>query len=105
MRRRRAATQGTARRKGTAAKPARGKPSGRVRSAGTSRARRGLPEDVARAAVGHEPAAALGDKVRLDLSVLLDRDQAERLTARAIREGKNLEALVAEILEATSAEG
>jgi hypothetical protein len=32
--------------------------------------------------------------------VTLSRAQADRLTARAITEGKNLDALVAEILEA-----
>lgn len=40
----------------------------------------------------------------MSLTVFLSREQAERLTAKAIREGKNLEALVAEILEATPAE-
>src|SRR5262249_3105598 len=39
---------------------------------------------------------------KLTLTVLLTRAQAERLTARAIREGKNLDALVAEILGAAS---
>jgi hypothetical protein len=38
--------------------------------------------------------------VKLRLTISLERSQAERLTARAIREGKNLEALVAEILQA-----
>jgi hypothetical protein len=47
-------------------------------------------------------AAPSGGKVSLTLSLSLTRAQAERLTARAIREGKNLEALVAEILEAAS---
>jgi len=42
------------------------------------------------------------DKVKLTLTVSLSREQAERLTAKAIREGKNLEALVTEILEAVS---
>jgi hypothetical protein len=41
-----------------------------------------------------------GDRVKLHLTISLSRRQAERRTARAIREGKNLEALVAEILEA-----
>jgi len=45
-------------------------------------------------------AAPSRDKVRLTLSVSLSREQAERLTARAIHEGKNLKALVAEIQEA-----
>ena len=40
------------------------------------------------------------DKVKLTLTVFLNREDAERLTTRAIREGKNLEAMVAEILEA-----
>ncbi len=39
-------------------------------------------------------------KVKLPLTIVLDRDVAERLSTRAIREGKNLETLVAEILEA-----
>ena len=39
-----------------------------------------------------------GDKVKLPLTFVLDREVAERLR-RAIREGKKLEALVAEILE------
>jgi hypothetical protein len=45
-----------------------------------------------------------GGRVKLTLSVTLSRAQAERLTARAIAEGKNLNALVAEILEATPTE-
>ncbi len=63
----------------------------------------GEPEEAARAAIAHEPRATpSGDKVKLTLTVSLSREQAERLTARAIRKDKNLEALVAEILEATS---
>ena len=42
------------------------------------------------------------DKVKVTLTVALNREEAERLTARAIREGKNLEAPVAEMLEAAS---
>jgi hypothetical protein len=61
---------------------------------------------VARAAVAHEATAtASREKVKLTLTVFLDREQAERLTARAIREGKNLEGLVAEILEGEAAAG
>jgi hypothetical protein len=53
--------------------------------------------------MAHEAQASpSGDKIKLPLTVSLSRAQAERLTARAIREGKNLDALVAEILEATS---
>jgi len=40
--------------------------------------------------------------VKVSLTLTLSRAQAERLTARAIREGKNLDALVAEILEKTA---
>jgi len=39
-----------------------------------------------------------GDKVKLPLTFVLDREVAERLR-RAIREGKKLEALIADILE------
>jgi hypothetical protein len=61
------------------------------------------PADVdkaARLAIARrgQPAGG-GDKVRLTLTILLARRKAERLSARAIREEKNLEA-AAEILEA-----
>jgi hypothetical protein len=60
------------------------------------------PEQFAEAAVAHEAQATpSGDKAKLTLTVFLSRWQAERLTARTIGEGKNLEALVAEILAAT----
>jgi hypothetical protein len=39
-------------------------------------------------------------RVRLTLTIFLGRKKAERLSARAIREAKNLEAVVADILEA-----
>ncbi len=72
-------------------------PSGSLREAA------GEPEQAAKAAMAHEPRATpSGSKVKLTLTVSLSRAQAERLTARAIREGKNLEALVAEILESAS---
>jgi hypothetical protein len=58
------------------------------------------PKELARAAIAHDaPAGPSGDKVKVPLTLTLSRAQAERLTARAIREGKNLDALVAEILE------
>ena len=61
------------------------------------------PDDTARAAVAHESTPSpTGDRVKLRLTLSLSPSQAERLTARAIREGKNLVALVAEILEAAS---
>jgi hypothetical protein len=59
---------------------------------------------VADSAITHEARAvpSAPDKVKLTLTVFLNRKDAERLTARAIREGKNLGALVAEMLEAES---
>jgi len=58
------------------------------------------PKELARAAIAHDaPAGLSGDKVKVSLTLTLSRAQAERLTARAIRESKNLDALVAEILE------
>ncbi len=62
------------------------------------------PETIAHPAVAHEGQAAPGGKVKLTLGVTLSRVQADRLTARAIAEGKNLDALVAEILEAAPTE-
>jgi hypothetical protein len=58
------------------------------------------PEDLARKAMARQPTGASGKKVKLSLTVFLSREQAERLTARAIRARKNLAALVTEILEA-----
>ena len=58
-------------------------------------------EQAARLAIARRAQrAGTGDKVRLTLTIFLTRDKAERLSARAIREQKNLEAVVAEILEA-----
>jgi hypothetical protein len=57
------------------------------------------PEDLARKAMAHQPTGASGKKVKLSLTVFLSREQAERLTARAIRARKNLAALVGKILE------
>lgn len=71
-------------------RPARRRPAKAARS----------PEAIGRAAVAHEAEPVLGGKVRLTLRITLSRGQGERLAARAIREGKNLDALVAEILEA-----
>jgi hypothetical protein len=59
------------------------------------------PEQAAKAAIAHEGRAipSSPDKVKLTLNLSLSREHAERLTAKAIRKGKNLEALVAEILD------
>ena len=58
-------------------------------------------EKAARLAIARraQPAGS-SDKVRLVLTIFLSRKKAERLSARAIREEKNFEATVAEILEA-----
>jgi hypothetical protein len=63
-----------------------------------------IPIDIDRAArfaiARRAKRAGTSDKARLTLTIFLARDKAERLSARAIREQKNLEAVVAEILEA-----
>jgi len=61
--------------------------------------RKPLPEALARDAIAHEEVAP-GGKVRMTLRVVLPRQVAEALAARAIREEKNIVALVTEILEA-----
>jgi hypothetical protein len=62
------------------------------------------PEERARAAVAKEESLP-GEKVRLTFRLVLERRVAEALSARAIREEKNLPALVTEILEAATAHG
>ena len=66
--------------------------------------RKPLPAELARDAIAHEDEAP-GGKVRMTFRVVLSRDQAEVLAARAIQEEKNLETLVAEILEAAAVKG
>jgi hypothetical protein len=56
------------------------------------------PEEVARAAVAKRPTTPAG-RVSYTLTLAFPRKVAEALTARAIREGKRLDALIAEILE------
>jgi hypothetical protein len=63
---------------------------------------RPLPEEMARDAIAHEEAVG-ADKVRMTFRVVLGRQQAEALAARAIREEKNIGALVTEILETAAA--
>jgi predicted HicB family RNase H-like nuclease len=65
--------------------------------------RKPLPEELARDAIAHEDEAP-GDKVRMTFRVMLTREQAEALAARAIREEKNLDTWVAEILETAARE-
>jgi hypothetical protein len=66
--------------------------------------RRSLPEEMARDAVAHEESVG-GDKVRMTFRVVLGRQHAEALAARAIREEKNIGMLVTEILEAAATKG
>jgi predicted HicB family RNase H-like nuclease len=64
-------------------------------------ARKPLAEELAHDAVAHEKAAP-GDRVEMVFRLRLSNPVAEALTARAVREQKNLTALVAEILEAAA---
>jgi hypothetical protein len=63
--------------------------------------RKPAPEQLARNAIAREEAVA-GDRVRLTFRVVLARQDAEALAARAIRQEKNLETLVTETLEAAA---
>jgi hypothetical protein len=56
---------------------------------------------MARDAIAHEEEAPDG-KVRMTFRVVLPRQVAEALAARAIREERNIGALVTEILEAAA---
>ena len=56
------------------------------------------PEAMARAAGARKPTTPSGHRVKLTL--FLPHDVAEYVTARAIREGKNVADVVAEILGA-----
>jgi hypothetical protein len=66
--------------------------------------RKSLPEELAHDAVAHEKTAP-GDRVEMVFRVRLRKPVAEALTARAVREEKNLVTLVAEILEAEARKG
>ena len=66
--------------------------------------RKSLPEELAHDAIAHEKAAP-GDRVEMVFRVRLRKPVAEALTARAVREEKNLVTLVAEILEAAARRG
>jgi hypothetical protein len=57
------------------------------------------PEERARAVVSKAEALP-GDKVRLTLRIVLVRRDAEALSARAIREERNVEGVVEDILTA-----
>jgi len=74
---------------------------GRSTPAAPKRPRAQTPEEIAQAATAHDiPAGPSGDKVKVSLTLSLSRAQVKHLTARAFREGKNLEALAGELLEA-----
>ena len=62
------------------------------------------PEQLAKAAVAKRP-AVMGrpDRVEVALRFTLSRAAMERLTTRAIREGRSLESLIAELLEGEGA--
>ena len=66
--------------------------------------RKPLPEERARAAIAHEESIP-GGKVRMTFRVVLAREHAEALAARAIGEEKDIVTLVTEILEAAAAAG
>jgi hypothetical protein len=63
--------------------------------------RKPLPEDRAREAIAREESVP-GDKVRMTFRVVLPRQAAEALAARAIREERNVVDVVTEILEAAA---
>jgi hypothetical protein len=64
------------------------------------------PEQAAKVAVARRARPSpLPDHVRFTLMLDLPRALAERLSARAIREGNNLEALVLEALKASLERG
>jgi hypothetical protein len=71
---------------------------------GLGEARTGVePELAAKAAIARRAkASALPEHVKLVLTLDLRRALAERLSAKAIREGKNLDGVVIEILEAAA---
>jgi hypothetical protein len=58
------------------------------------------PEELATRAMANQPTGASGKKLKLTMTIYLTREQAEKLTARAIRSNRNLAALCSEILEA-----
>jgi hypothetical protein len=63
-----------------------------------------LPEARACAAIAREESLP-GDRVRMTFRLVLARQDAEALAARAIREEKNLPALVEEILADAAVRG
>ena len=66
--------------------------------AATSGGKAGSTRSLAQAAVAREGKTTRGGDVSLTLRIILTYAQAEALASRAIREGKNLNALASEIL-------
>jgi hypothetical protein len=63
------------------------------------------PEQIARKVTDKRPSpVGQPTKVELTIKIVLPRELAERLTARAIREGRNIEAVIQEILEGAAEE-
>src|SRR5262245_21606540 len=61
------------------------------------------PEEMARSAIARRPTTPSGHRVKYTVTMFLRRETAEALTARAIREGKNVPGLMAELIEAECA--
>jgi hypothetical protein len=79
--------------------PARSPPPSRPTASRRRRSRR-RPEQLAKAAVAKRPSpVGRPDKVEVTFRFTLPRDVMERLTARAIRERRSIESVVAEMLE------
>jgi hypothetical protein len=57
------------------------------------------PKQIAKAAVAKRPKVIGTDRVEVAIRFTLPRRVMERLTARAIREGRSVESVVAEVLE------
>jgi hypothetical protein len=56
------------------------------------------PEEVAKRAVALRPTTPSGHRVKYTVTLYLPRDVAEYITARAIREKRNVPALIGEML-------
>ncbi len=66
----------------------------------TAKPGRETPEELAKRLVSRRPSPpGIPNRVELTLKISLPRDLVERLTARAIREGRSIEQLVMEMIE------
>lgn len=64
--------------------------------------RRNTPEALAKRRVALAPTTPSGHRVKMTVTLYLPRELAEYLSARAIREGRNTAAVLADILAAES---